>query len=180
MEILRTIALYAESNELPFLLIGGHAVNAYGIQRQTGDIDLLVRCNDAEKWSCLFDKLKYGKGQNDSRFMRFKPDTIAAWPVDLMLVDDQTFRKMLDESESKEIGAATVQVVSARHLITLKMHALKYYQAHRYVKDYNDLLQLLRDHCKGIRNTDLLELCEKYATKELYDKLSEDLARNNE
>jgi hypothetical protein len=35
MEILRTISLYIEGRNMPFAVIGGHAVNAHGVSRQT-------------------------------------------------------------------------------------------------------------------------------------------------
>ncbi|MCB0335165.1 MAG: hypothetical protein KDD62_02635 [Bdellovibrionales bacterium] len=57
MEVLRTIALYAESKDMPFLVIGGHAVNAYGISRQTGDIDLLVPKEAHSAWDKMLSKI---------------------------------------------------------------------------------------------------------------------------
>ncbi len=75
---------------MPFLLIGGHAVNVYGVQRQTGDIDLIVKSSQRKAWEDLFLKIRYQSDQSDSRFIRYRPDTIAAWPIDLMLVDDET------------------------------------------------------------------------------------------
>ena len=36
---------------MPFLLIGGHAVSAYGISRQTGDVDLPVQRSRKELWT---------------------------------------------------------------------------------------------------------------------------------
>lgn len=38
---------------MPFLLIGGQAVNAYGISRQTGDVDLLVQRSRKVRWEEL-------------------------------------------------------------------------------------------------------------------------------
>lgn len=62
MEILRTISLYTEGKNLPFLVIGGHAVNAYGIMRQTTqteitDEELKALC---ERYASieLFDKIR--------------------------------------------------------------------------------------------------------------------------
>lgn len=175
MEILRTISLYAEAKTLPFLLIGGHAVNAYGIQRQTGDIDLLVRRSDSHEWAELFKKLQYDSIQYDSNFLRYKPDTLAAWPIDLMLVDDTTFLKLFNDSREVNLGVVNVRVVSPRHLATLKIHALKVYQEHRFAKDYNDLLQLLKGECRDISSEDLRDLCLRYATRELFEKIKKDL-----
>lgn len=59
MEILRTIKAYSESLNLPFVIIGGHAMSAHGVSRQTGDIDLLVPSKDHQKWIELLSKLRY-------------------------------------------------------------------------------------------------------------------------
>lgn len=160
---------------MPFLLIGGHAINAYGISRQTGDIDLLVQHTRKHRWLELLAKLRYSVGQDDDRFSRFRPDTIAAWPIDLMYVDDETFNKLLSESQSVDLGLANVRVPSARHLATLKIHALKHFQAHRNAKDYNDLIQLLRSKQADISTGDLKALCERYANFNLFDKIIADL-----
>ena len=163
---------------MPFLLIGGHAVNAYGISRQTGDVDFLVQRSKKEQWITLLSKLRYTQGQNDDRFVKFKPDTIAAWPIDLMLVDDETFKKLSSEAQDVDLGSVIVKAASPRHLIALKIHALKHYQEHRYAKDYGDLLQLLRTKCQNLRSEELREMCLRYADQALYDKLDSDLRRN--
>lgn len=60
--------------------------------------------SQSENWAELFNKLKYESIQYDSNFLRYKPDTIAAWPVDLMLVDDATFSKLLDDKIKNDLG----------------------------------------------------------------------------
>ncbi len=176
-EVIRTISLYAESKRLPYLLIGGHAVNAYGIQRQTGDINLLTQSSRQDDWAELFKKLNYESIQHDSNFLRYKPDTLAAWPIDLMLVDDTTFSKLAYESREVDLGVIKIRAVSPRHLAILKIHALKVYQEYRYVKDYNDLLQLLRGECSDVSTEDLKELCVRYAHEGFFEKIMNDLGR---
>ncbi len=171
MEVLRTISFYAEAKGVEFLIIGGHAVNHYGLSRQTGDIDLIVRRSKKAWWEDVFERLRYEIGQNDDRFARFRPKSLADWPIDLMFVDDATFKKLLAQAEQADLGVAAVRVVSARHLATLKIHALKHYQPHRYAKDYNDLLWLLRSGRTGLGDEELRELCERYASEDLYAKV---------
>ncbi|MCB0339838.1 MAG: hypothetical protein KDD53_09550 [Bdellovibrionales bacterium] len=180
MEVLRTIALYVEDKDMPFIVIGGHAINAYGISRQTGDIDLLIQKSQKDKWVELLSRLNYKLGQNDDKFARFRHDQIGAWPIDLMLVDNDTFSKFLTDSSWNTIGVAKVRLVSARHLALLKIHALKHYQEHRYVKDYTDLISLLRTGLTGISDLDLRAFCERYAGLKLYDKIKADLSEGKD
>jgi predicted nucleotidyltransferase len=119
--------------------------------------------------------MRYQADQEDDRFIRYRPDTLAAWPIDLMLVDEDTFTKLYSEGHLVDLGAVTVKAASPRHLITLKIHALKIYQEHRYTKDYNDVVHLLRSACPELRGDDLRALCIRYADSSLYDKLLRDL-----
>jgi hypothetical protein len=171
MEVLRTIQLYTEDKAMPFLVIGGHAVNAYGISRQTGDLDFVVPLTSKEKWEALLAKLHYKVGQNDQTFARFSPDTITSWPIDLMFVDDSTFEKMYQDSAIHIFGPASARVISARHLIALKIHALKVFQEHRYAKDFTDIICLLKSGSAVLSDEELQAMCVRYANIELYHKL---------
>jgi hypothetical protein len=175
MEILRTIIAYSESQNLPFVIIGGHAMSAHGIARQTADIDLLVPNTTHQQWIDLLSKLRYTSFQDDPRFARFKPDTIAAWPIDIMFVDQATFDKIYSESFLAEFGYTTAHVASALHMITLKIHALKYPQEHRSSKDYDDVVKLISKNKNEITITQLEGICLKYATPELFCRLEKDL-----
>lgn len=175
MEILRTIQAYGENRGLRFVVIGGQAINCYGLSRQTGDIDLLVQRSQSDEWSKLLTKLDYNDSQNDQRFARYRSVHIAAWPINLMFVESKTFLAIYDEASELEIGVSKVKVASPRHLIALKVHALKTFDEHRHLKDYGDLLGLLRRKETNVGPTELREICLKYASRELFVKLSKDL-----
>jgi len=174
MEVLRTISAYCEAKNLSFMIIGGHAINAYGIHRNTADIDLVVRANDKTRWLEILKLLKYDKGQDDERFARFTPHSLSNWPIDLMFVDEATFLKLSEQAVVKNFGEAEAKVVSARHLATMKIHALKHFQDHRFSKDFSDLMSLLKSGQTGLTDEELKELCIKYAGSELYNKLKMD------
>lgn len=160
---------------MPFVVIGGQAVNIFGLSRLTADIDLVVPRRDKARWSALMEKLNYTVQQDDARFARYKPDTLAAWPIDLMFVDDQTFTRLEQESSEAFFGVARAQVASGRHLVTLKLHALKHYQEHRFAKDFSDVVGLLRSGKTGLSLVELRELCERYADLKLFEKLKDEL-----
>ena len=46
-EVLRACA---EQAKLPFLVVGGHAVILHGYQRNTADLDALIRRTDLDAW----------------------------------------------------------------------------------------------------------------------------------
>lgn len=175
MEILRSIQLYAESRDMPFLVIGGHAVNAYGIARQTADLDLLIPLAHRDRWCTLMERIKYHPDQLDDHFARFQPPDLAYWPIDFMFVDDDTFEKLYADGSPMAIGVAEPRVVSARHLLTLKIHALRQGQEHRRAKDLGDAAALLRSGLTGLCQPELEALCLQYADRTVYVTLRGEL-----
>lgn len=151
-----------------FLLIGGHAISAYGFRRQTGDIDLLVSKKSRDFWINLIESLGYTSTQKHEVFARFQPLDPGAWPFDLMFVSDEVFSALFAESNEITIGTAHVRIPSVRHMMALKLHALKQRQKHREIKDELDVSKLYE---LGIVPEDeFRQLCEKYDRIDVYDK----------
>lgn len=169
MEILKNLKLKAESRRVSFIVIGGHAMNALGYSRQTGDLDLLVSNADKDFWISTISKYGYQQVQAHPVFARFKSVDIAAWPIDFMFVSPEVFSKLLDESSVKDFGDTAVLVPCIKHMIALKLHALKQRQAHRETKDLLDIQELLR--MESIEPEELRQLCEKYDRMDLYEQL---------
>ena len=104
MKILDIVATRAKESGLQFLVIGGHAVNAYGERRQTGDVDLLVREADRSAWLDLVASMGYSLFHQHKAFLQFSPSNLEVWPLDLMLVEDRTLDGLLAESEEVNFG----------------------------------------------------------------------------
>lgn len=87
MEILKTIPSYTKTLDLSFVLIGGHAVNFYGISRQTGDINLLTDRGQKAKWNSLLKDLLMEHSLPDDLILTLPdaPDFISKPPEYSML-----------------------------------------------------------------------------------------------
>jgi len=92
-----------------------------------------------------------------------------------MFLDGATFEKMNSQSVHTEIGTTAVRAVSARHLVTLKIHDLKRLQEERMVKDYGNIIFLLKSRKAIFSTEELKALCLKYASEKLYTKIQNDL-----
>lgn len=160
---------------MPFLIIGGHAINVYGISRQTGDLDLMVPLRAKPLWLELMKKLRYQEGQSDQRFSRFRAVQLDNWPIDLMYVDDKTFESIYKDSIQSDFGPTLARVISAAHLLILKLHALKYYQEHRFTKDYSDLRALMIKLDENVEGEEFKGKCLKYASPQLYERILLDI-----
>lgn len=169
MQLLKTLSEYSKNENLSFLLIGGHAVNALGYARQTSDLDMLIKRSDREAFTEKILSLDYVKFQDHEVFLRFKPDTLDNWPIDLMLVEDSVFQSLHDGAKEVEFSGADVLVPSPKHMIALKLHALKEKQEHREARDILDVIELLRLHT--LDDDELRLMCEKYGRIDLYERL---------
>jgi hypothetical protein len=170
LEILRTIFLYIEDRDVNALLIGGHALTAFGLQRQTSDIDLLVDSKDRVFWKSLLLRLSYQHFQDDEFYTRWSSRELIGWPIDLMYVDSPTFQKMFKTSIKHNFGVVEVNVVSATHLLALKLHALKSPDYSRHERDLGDVVALVKSgHLGDFSNLKLKELCLSSGNSIVYD-----------
>jgi hypothetical protein len=122
------LAAGAAKQGLKSLLVGGNAVNLVAYSRTTFDVDLLIPESDVERWISVLASHGYTIFHRTENFVRLRlaSDPAAALPIDLMLVDAETFRKMQTGSQSCDLGDdLQLAIPSPLHLIAMKLHALR-------------------------------------------------------
>jgi len=172
MGLFQTINLEARKRELQFLVIGGLAVNFHGYPRDTADLDLLIHHDAREQWLSLFAELGYTVVQDRGAFIQLAPPSQGAWPVDLMMVAEPTFRPIFVHGKEVEMYGAGMLIPTLEHLIALKLHALKHTNAGRFLKDLLDVENLIRANKVDLRSEGVRHLFLKYGNAELYEKVS--------
>lgn len=172
MQILTSIHSAATSAHKRFLLIGGHALNVHGIMRATGDIDLMVEARDAAFWRELLERLGYDIFHQSSAFIQSKSKELTGWPIDLMLVDTETIDKVSKDSTTTDVFGPPLPVASVANLIAMKLHALKFVDAVRALKDQSDLFALLELSGMTVDSESFRQMCERYGTIEIYERLA--------
>lgn len=166
----------AAAAEVDFLLIGGHAINARGYSRTTLDIDFLIAGRDLRVWSQILERAGYrGITENIKAFAQFEPREGEGFRVDLMLVDDPTFAKLLAGSEWLDYGRRPVRVAGVFHLIALKLHALQSDDRVALGKDYLDILNLVRLNQVDISSEEFEGVLQRYGSPKITHRLREDL-----
>jgi len=176
-QLLRAIVDEAAQNHLPFIIIGGTAVNAFGHARMTLDLDLVIPRSDVELWSSLLGKLGYRRVPGQILFAQFAPPFEGMWPVDLMLVNEETFARLSAEACEKVINGIAVKVPSPLHLIAMKLHALRHGKPEREAKDLTDVFELIHLSNVDVNGDVFRALCEKFGTKELYERIRRAISR---
>ena len=171
MNIFALLNEIAAKDALPFLMIGGHAVNAYGYSRITGDLDILVNRDDRDRWLGALTTRGFTLKHDGGGFLQTNPPEGCLWPLDLMLANPRTFGDMMTASREVEQGEFRLRVPSLDHLFVLKLHALKQGLAHRNFKDFMDVLSLAQVNGVDVRSDSFRALCEKYGSKNIYERL---------
>jgi hypothetical protein len=175
---LATIAARAGDNHLHFLLAGGHAVIAHGYARATFDVDLIIPREEQDKWTAMLRVAGYSLLQEGPTFLQFNPPAPEDLPLDLMLVTHATFAKLAADAAPAPPSAVGAKIVSLRHLLALKCHAIKNGHPGRIVKDADDVIRLVQANGLDMNDPGIRELFLKHGTVEFYEKIRRLSARN--
>lgn len=160
--------------KIPYVLIGGFAVNYHKVSRQTADADFLITEEDFNKITSLLERegLKNNYTQ-EGVFARFSTGKPYFMDLDFMFVDKDTLGKIIKDAEAADIAGQKFMVPSLDHLIALKLHAIKYNPAIRERKDMPDILSLVQVNKIDVKDKKFKDLCLKYGTEALYRKILE-------
>ncbi len=157
------------------VLIGGFAINYYRVTRQTADVDFLITKEDFDKIAGLLEKAGYKKALLQENFVQLQSSRLSLLDVDFMFVDQETLKKIKDEGKEITIARQKLIVPSLYHLIALKLHSIKFNTKIRLMKDFPDIINLIRINQIDIKDKKFKEVCLKYGTADLYQKILEAL-----
>ena len=153
------------------VLIGGFAVNYYKVTRQTADLDFLITSEDFEKILSRLEKEGFIQDYAQDVFARLKSNKASLMDLDFMFVDKDTLDKIIKEGKEISIVRQRFIVPSLKHLIALKLHAIKYNPKIREYKDFPDIIELIMVNKVKVRGSEFKEMCLKYGTEELYNRI---------
>jgi hypothetical protein len=152
--------------DVPLLIIGGNALQAYGLARPTFDIDCMISAPNRERIRETLLRSGFQWMAEFSSFQEFRyegrMDTV---PIHVMFVDSATFEKMWARSSQHAYGNLSLRVPAAAHLIALKLHAVKNNPS-RQGKDMRDIIHLLEQSPALVSKQELREICARYASAE--------------
>ena len=156
-----------------YALVGGFAVNAHHVSRQTADVDLLIVADDLEKAGRALEGSGYRKAAVADVVARFEGDGKRLMDIDLLLVDPATLRRICEDGKPIKIAGNEFKVPSLRHLIAMKLHAIKGDPSKRLIKDLPDIVALMKKNGLSLTDSGMTELCEKFGTPDTLVKLKE-------
>lgn len=107
--------------EIPFVIIGGFAVNHYQETRVTADIDILMLKEDFQKALPLLEEEGYKLAVSENLFARFVGDNRYIVDLIIFLVNQEIFTRIWSEAREIEIKGAKIKIPSFRCLMELKL-----------------------------------------------------------
>ena len=156
-----------EREGIPLLLAGGWAVCHHGYSRLTNDVDWICSRADETRAIELMKSLGFSI-TFESMATRFqRDDRFEMMPIDLLWVSPETFAKM-SVTDQKTGIRGDIPVIDLESLLAMKLHALKD-RAARKEKDLIDIRFLLEENDGAFNETQLRELCQKYAGPHAYN-----------
>ena len=154
------------------LIIGGHAMQVYGVIRQTLDVDCLVTDKDLPALRELLTNAGYREVSGTDNFVRFRHKSPYLMDMDVLLVDASTFDHLHQNSREYSIDAPGLRMPALQHLIALKLHALKNAPA-RETKDLPDILELLKRNPSVLSEKEFACLCERFGPAGIMKKIKQ-------
>lgn len=162
-----------QTGNVPALVVGGFAVNYHGVSRQTQDIDLLMTEENYEKVKSFFGKAGSREVIRNPLFVHLENKAVSPLDLDVIFVDPKTFDGINREAKTTQIGGRKFKVPSLRHLLALKLHAMKQNLKRRGFRDLTDVLDLAQKNQIDVQGKDFLELCRQYGGEEICKTLQE-------
>lgn len=154
----------------PFLIVGGHALAAHGVVRQTIDIDCLIAAEDEGIFEANLTAGGYVPAARTENFARYASKSPNLPEIDVLFVDSITFKKLEKAAIPLQRGKHEFRVPGLPQLVALKLHAVRN-EPQREGRDLSDVAELLRLNPGRISETELANLCEKFGPAGIRDKL---------
>jgi hypothetical protein len=172
-----TLEIIAEglaARNVPVLLIGGMALPAFDVVRQTMDVDCLMVDTEEGALGAILAEAGYEEQERTATFVRYSTPSLYHMDVDVMMVDRGTFEKILAQSQMLDVAYTKMRVPCAAHLIALKLHAMKN-NPKREMKEMGDIVEILRNNPAAVRDDELHVVCVRYGPGGIYARLKEAL-----
>lgn len=157
------------------VLIGGFAVNYYKVTRQTVDVDFLITREGFDRIRGALEKGGFTLEACEDVFARLTGGKSYVMDLDFLFVDEATLDKVIAGGREVAIGGQAFIIPSLETVIALKLHAIKNNVSARMFRDLPDVINLIRANKIDHASKAFRELCLKYGSEELYQKIQEGL-----
>src|SRR5215469_11191575 len=161
MPIFASVFIALDEAKVPFLVIGGHAVVLHGHLRSTFDLDLLIADSKFAAARAVLTGLGYRTFFETDAFLQLQAPANLP-PLDLMIVDDQTFERIEGTANRKMLDGRQIRIPDVLRLIALKLHATRDTARRTTETDWQDVVSLLRIANRTLEDPELRTIISQY------------------
>lgn len=170
--VAQTLRDFFTEHDVPFAVVGGFGLHAYGLTRATFDLDLLTAAEAQAELVSFMEGLGYRTLHRSAGYSNHAHGDAAWGRVDFIYVRGDTARELFASLRSFELSPGLeLPVPRPEHLAALKVHAMKSDPERRY-QDMADLRFLLR--LPGIDTAEMRAQFAKRGMLEIFHELKED------
>lgn len=164
-ETLRNLERRLDEAGVPYVIIGGLALNAYGYPRQTIDVDMVLREPDHHRFLKAYLGSAYKRGSGPSRRL---VDTQHETNVDVLITGEIAGRRSKNKTvrfpdPDEVVVQEDLRTVSLPRLIELKLVTWRY-------KDWGDVVELIRRNNLPESVADQMDQTVRGAYLQCYDQ----------
>ena len=177
MEYDEEIVFDIVSSKLPeagvkVVMIGGHAVNYYGVTRATQDIDFMIASADEDAVKHIMRKSGFTNiAVHDTVVFFSRPES--PMRVDFLKVNEDTMNTIMNNSVDIEyMEQKHVRVPQLQDLLAMKIFAWSQGGVKREAKDFADIVHLVMENNID-PDKELHELCKTFGTELMYTRITE-------
>ena len=158
------------------IMIGGHAVNHYGVIRATQDIDFMIAASAADEVRRIMREAGFTNIAVHETVMFFNQPG-SPLRVDFLKVDQDTMRKLMANAVKVHyVGSESVWVPELHDLLAMKLFSLATGGPRRRDKDFGDIVNLVIENGVDMEN-ELIPLSQAFGSdalcSELRDRIEE-------
>jgi hypothetical protein len=166
--VIEALEEFCEKQQVKFALVGAFGLAAYGLQRNTRDLDLLLADRTGPLVGQFLESLGYETLQSTQAFSIHSHPLREMGRVDLILVDDHTASQVFGRARTCSLQGKPVLVPCPEHLAAMKAAAIAQ-QPKRTLKDLADVQFLLT--LPGVDREEIRRHFEQYHLEERYDEV---------
>ena len=139
-KVITTILLELDKHDIPYALIGAVAMGFWGIQRDTVDVDVLVKERDREKVIALIKSFGYDHIVSSKFADQFSHILKNMGLVDFLYT--QREKGIIESSRAFKSGGIDIQVALPEDIIGMKLDGIRN-NPKREMKDWADIQSIV-------------------------------------
>ena len=161
-----------QKQNIDLALIGGLALQQFGVMRATDDIDFLVLVSDKDKVKKVMESLNYELKHESLDVLNFFSKTSAFDRIDFLIAHRKYTLAMLQRAVLKEVlgGKSSIKFLKAEDQIGLKVQSSSN-DPTRYYQDMADIEELIKNNISGLDMNIIKEYFLVFDRVDEFDKI---------